>query len=1111
MRQQDYLDGLMQLHRLEPEEQRSAWRQSMATLAAAVSDHRRSVPLEGVDPRVLAMSLQAAIANRLLDDLEWLSPPAAAAAIFELASALPAGDAKRELGRMVLQRLRRGDAATFVALATQLALGSRRALSGVAIRARVALCLDLPIGSGARADGLALALISRRDVSREWLIHPSTGSLPSRRLAARLLERAAREAAQRWAEGDDSGVRVFETEIVQSAFQRLLADRESLVWRHVASARGLLCEARPEFQEEIDRHLDPGLTITEWRRAAASLAASIGLDPRTNLKRCRELIGGPLHDADRGIPTALVLGLPRAAEREPEAVEELLEQLVRLGGLDVAEALVDLRRERIGDGFAEWAAAQARAQLRESLGTIKSKDEGQTALAEVIIDDLDPQREATVRDLVAGALESFVEQGARDAALDAQAVLEAAERCVAVLEESTPGASFDQDKLAFRALREIDLALFESDALANLLALGARGDELGEEIRPLGDLFQRVSNWLVIHEGEPLSAGGAVPHFTRRMRRLRTLLHLVDADGRRVDDRPDLLRQRRQLVAQVLLQRVEQDAVTPLRRAVCASAARACDALVREEMCEVSDIVLAAGRATQRHEDLTTMAEAAMVPDLEIAMRAFANLYRVVAERPRGGRGVRVAFDALMQLANDLPVASSPRVEALRRCLLDLARALEPLGLAGSLTELSEISSGESPLAALEVAVQTLAKLGLGTRRRLGQQIFAERPSSGPAVRYLDIHLDRAFRGQEPDLLDPLESVAETLREELPRAVAEVVVLALRRLGGLPLDGPRMSRPSFLPSAPREAPLPAWMPPSRTLGGFYVTRAIGTGAVGSVFVARRAEARHDPRAELFALKVPEYSGGAARTLSEEEFFQLFRSEAGALLALPQHENIARFVTFDAGARPKPILVMELVQGPSLERVLELGTIDMPRALDLLEGIAEGLGAMHALGIAHLDVKPSNIILRESTDPNMKNADAPVLVDFGLAGRHIRPGCGTANYGAPEVWGHDESQSGRAVPADVYAFGCLAYEVLTGETLFDENQNDIATITAHLQHDGLPSPVGKLTTDPRTQGVAELVRRSIRRNPDERVTMRELRGALQRLRPGLSRLEWPIRM
>ena len=107
--------------------------------------------------------------------------------------------------------------------------------------------------------------------------------------------------------------------------------------------------------------------------------------------------------------------------------------------------------------------------------------------------------------------------------------------------------------------------------------------------------------------------------------------------------------------------------------------------------------------------------------------------------------------------------------------------------------------------------------------------------------------------------------------------------------------------------------LPAWLPARRTLGGFYVLRALGAGNVGSVFVANRIEDRHDPDAERFALKVPEYTATAARSVSEDEFSNLFRGEASALMAIPGHRNVARFVTFDLSARPKPILVMELVE------------------------------------------------------------------------------------------------------------------------------------------------------------------------------------------------------
>src|SRR6185503_16785718 len=194
--------------------------------------------------------------------------------------------------------------------------------------------------------------------------------------------------------------------------------------------------------------------------------------------------------------------------------------------------------------------------------------------------------------------------------------------------------------------------------------------------------------------------------------------------------------------------------------------------------------------------------------------------------------------------------------------------------------------------------------------------------------------------------------------------------------------------------------------------GFYLQRPLGSGAGGSVFLACRSEERHAPDPELLALKVPDYDGGAARSLSEEEFSRLFREEASALLSLPAHPNLAGFVTFDAGARPKPILVMELVRGASLENLLDRGELDNRRALALLDGVAAGLEGMHARRIAHLDVKPANVILR---DPEPGTA---VLVDFGLAGRSLRPGCGSPYYGAPEVW--KPVGDPPPEPADVYA-------------------------------------------------------------------------------------------
>lgn len=1105
----DYLDGLVQLHRQQdPEERRALWRQSIATLAALVGNHRRAVPLEGFHPEVLRSSVQSALESKLLDDLGWLSPPAAAAALYELAAALPSGSKeRRELGRRVVKRLHEGDAATFVALATQLALGSRRALAGPGNRARVALSLDLPFGAGAQSDALALALISRRELEREWLAIPASGSLPARRLAARLLERAAREAARRASEGDDSGVRVFETSSVRAAWDRLLAERESLVWRHVASARGLLSNVLPAFAEEIERDLEPGLTPTEWRRAAASLAARIAVAPQRALDRSRQLLESEVLKRDRGIAGAMIFGLPRAAEAEPSAVEELLEQIIWTGGLDMAEALVELKRERVGEDFGSVAAELARARLREQLES-DAEDDGQVALIEALDDELRPDAERetpSLRDLLGDAIAAFATGGAAQAYRHALAVMKAAEAKVDELESCREDHS-EGRRRGFRALRDLDLALFETDALGALLVLGAQDDDAGKMTRPLGDLFERVTAWLIARERSPIGAG-SMKHVTLRLRRLRAMLHLVDADGSYGDDRAHLLRERRLRTARVLLTRARDDAPSPLRRTVCAATARACDALVREEVVETSDVLVSLATHLASEQDLETIGEASMVPDIEASVRAYARLMNAVEEAPHSGAGVRAILDALKRLAHELPVASSPRVEALRASLLALDQALESTAACSSLMELAGGADG-SPLVGLEGAVQALARLCQGGRRRLGEEIAEETPAAGASIRLVDFCLDKALQGTRDPLEDALASAAETLRLELPVVLAEVAVIVLSRIYTLPEEAPIELRTSFIPLVPKEAPLPPWLPPSRTIGGFFVVRALGAGAVGSVFVARRSDERHNPAAERFALKVPEYDGAAARTLSEAEFQQMFREEAGALLALPPNKNLARFVTFDAGAKPKPILVMELVEGPTLERLIESRALDVPRVLDILDGIAAGLETMHAVGVGHLDVKPSNVILR---DPDGRAGplppSEPVLVDFGLAGRKVRPGCATAWYGAPEIWLPTPDGS-RPAPADVYAFACLAFETLTGVELFD-GASEVELITAHIQHDGQPPGLVPYLHDPSTGALATLLVRALRKSPAERATIAEIRAGLAQLRPELEPLAWPL--
>ena len=1104
----DYLAGLAQIHMREKlDDRRSLWRQGMASLAAAAAD-QQPTPLEGMATDQLLASVRVALGAGLVDDLSFLSPPVAAAALFELAGALPQSPEKREFGRRVLVALHEGDAATFVTLATALALSSPRALGGAQIRARVALSLRLPLSTGAHVDGLALALVSRPELERGWLSAHSMGALPARRLAARLLERAAREAARRAKEGDDSGVRVFERPPVRTAWSRLITDRESLVWRHVAVARGLLAVAAPMRAAEIDHDLSPRLGPSEWRRAATSLAATLAHDPSTALPACFKLLQGELQSRDNGVASAMIFGLSRVVEQEPEAADELLAKVVPCGGIEAIEALVDLREELSGHPIGAQAAFIAIERLRANQS---SSDDGTVALIESLIDDLDMGAErpsGSLRLHIGDALQAFAD--GRDLSPATDAALMVAGTAMDVL-ESTGEETAGERKVAFRALRELDAGLLVTSVLSDLLTVRA-GRRSGPS--PLTGILWRLGSWLLVREYQPV-ASDSIPHLTLRFRQLRTLLHLVDSDISDTDEPTPESRGRRLHVFKLLAQRALADAPSPLRRLLCATLARAADALAREQVAELSDVFVAVLWSLSSASDLRALAEACMVPEFKEVFASAAQVPRALAER--GGQADEHGLvENLRDVAEALPPGSSARVEGLRRAVLGITRILETLNEAVSLKEIHRGENG-AVLDRLASAITYAARLCGGAMRRTGLRENYFPSSSKRALRRLEAWIERALIERDEGVEAAAAAAAEAVRQDLPPLFAEVVARVLMRVGRLPREPRPSGEITHVTKRKSQLHLPAWLPPSRIVGGFFVVRPIGTGGGGSVFVARRSEERHEEGAETFALKVPTYTGAAARTLSEEEFMQLFREEAGALLTLPRHANIAGFVTFDAGARPRPILVMELVQGSTLESLVDGRALTMRQSIDVLDGMAAGLQAMHDAGLAHLDVKPGNIILRTQRDlavPRRPRSDArqvPVLVDFGLAGRKVRPGCGSPYYGGPEVW--DTSSFGERVDpraTDVYAFSCLAYELLTGNPLF-AGENLPAIFTAHLSHDGGPVGLEWMRKQERHRPLAELLSAGLARQPGKRLGIKEMRARfLGVAKDGLSGATWPLR-
>jgi hypothetical protein len=595
----------------------------------------------------------------------------------------------------------------------------------------------------------------------------------------------------------------------------------------------------------------------------------------------------------------------------------------------------------------------------------------------------------------------------------------------------------------------------------------------------------------------------------------------------------------------LLLARLDEERTAQLRRAILATIARALDALVRDVAADAADILLFAAVRVRAPLDLEVLAEASMQPDVTQLVQAYARFVRKLDPTPppppssspnslipissipvssfpassggipsnstdRDARG-EAGIAALEALIGDLPTGATQRTEVVRGALSRLSRALAAVHASRSLSALASTSGDSAPLTALDDALAKLGQLTAGARRRCGDDPedlpqpseMGNRISQGgqrPESPVL-VAIRRALNN--PDLplhneLDPaVHELLATVDRAIPPALAGVVATVVSRVVTLPLDRPSSPAVTSVP----EQSLPAWLPPRRTLGGFYVHRQLGGGSLGTVFVVTRAEERHDPHAERFALKVPDYDATAARSVSEADFLKLFREEAGALLSVPEHKNLARFVTFDAGARPKPILVMELIEGIRCDQLLASRGFTMPAVIEVIDGVLAGLEAMHSVEVGHLDVKPSNVVLRGGKEP--------VLVDFGLAGRHIRPGCATASYGAPEVWGiTPDGVTPTPLTADIYAFGCVAYELLTASALFDD-PNEVAIISAHLMHDGLPGPVRKMTESPKLEPLGMFLFNCLRHSPDDRATATELRETLKGLANRYRTTRWPI--
>lgn len=271
--------------------------------------------------------------------------------------------------------------------------------------------------------------------------------------------------------------------------------------------------------------------------------------------------------------------------------------------------------------------------------------------------------------------------------------------------------------------------------------------------------------------------------------------------------------------------------------------------------------------------------------------------------------------------------------------------------------------------------------------------------------------------------------------------------------------------------------------PGQVFAGYTIESVLGTGGMGSVYLAKHPRL---PRKD--ALKL------LSSALSTDESFRIRFEREADLAARLIHRNIV--AVYDRGSSDGQLwIAMQHVAGSDAAHAARAkdGAMTPERVVHIVGEVGAGLDFAHRNGLLHRDVKPANILLAPPDDPD--DPETVLLTDFGIAKPidEVQHLTGTGNMLATLAYASPEQIEAKHIDrrVDIYALGCVLYELLTGSVPFPE-ESPFATMSAHLKKDP-PKPSEVVPGLP--IGFDAVVAKAMAKNRDDRYnTCRELTTA-----------------